>query len=175
MHLFHLVKKIVYPTFFSLSVNSGKVEKLAWIWSHYLHLQWQLKLLAEKFVDNAQQCFVFTPQAIFPLIIWIFTKGEGGWIESRLPLRKNILIQISPKPRFLKRKKSDWFLSHISDYIGYLVIFLPMTLSFPKRKKPGKIPYLFNSQTGEIIDCVFKYPWIFIPCHKDQISICTRN
>ena len=29
----------------------------------------------QKFVDNAQQCFAFTPQANFPLIIWIFIEG----------------------------------------------------------------------------------------------------
>ena len=35
----------------------------------------------QKFVDNTQQCFAFTP---FPPIIWIFTEGEGDWIKSRL-------------------------------------------------------------------------------------------
>jgi len=39
----------------------------------------------KKFFDNAQQCFVFTPQAHFPPIILIFTEGDG--IESRLPFK----------------------------------------------------------------------------------------
>ena len=41
----------------------------------------------QKFVDNAQQCFAFTPQTNFPTQIWIFTKGEGDGIESRLPFK----------------------------------------------------------------------------------------
>ena len=82
-----------------------------------------------------------------------------------MKLSKNVLIQISPKSRIFKGKKSesfDWFLTPFSDYIGYLVIFLQMTLSFPKRKNPGKILYFFNSQTGQtgqnskIIDFLFK-------------------
>ena len=40
----------------------------------------------QKFVDNAQQCFAFTPQANFPAQILIFTEGEGDVIESRLPI-----------------------------------------------------------------------------------------
>ena len=64
-----------------------KFEIIAWIQSHQLHLQWKFKLLAgkftwgnkaniagwcqqtfcfQKFVDNAQQCFAFTPQTNFP-------------------------------------------------------------------------------------------------------------
>ena len=38
----------------------------------------------QKFVDNIQPCFVFTP---YPPIIWIFTEGEGDGIESRLPFK----------------------------------------------------------------------------------------
>ena len=38
----------------------------------------------EKFVDKAQQCFAFTPQANFYAHIWIFTEVEGDGIESRL-------------------------------------------------------------------------------------------
>ena len=57
---------------------------IAWIQSHHLHFQWKFKLWAgkvwrqniaghcqqnvciQKFVDNIQQCFAFTPQANFP-------------------------------------------------------------------------------------------------------------
>ena len=35
----------------------------------------------QKFVDNIQPCFAYTPS--LP-IIWIFTEGEGDGIESRL-------------------------------------------------------------------------------------------
>ena len=45
----------------------------------------------QKFVDNAPQCFAFTPQEsllelkqTFSPKIWIFTEGEGDRIESRL-------------------------------------------------------------------------------------------
>ena len=40
----------------------------------------------QKFVDNAQQCFAFTPQANFPTHR-LFTEGEGDGIESRLHLK----------------------------------------------------------------------------------------
>ena len=39
-----------------------------------------------KIVDNAQQCFAFTPQANFPDYIWLFTAGEGDEIKYRLSL-----------------------------------------------------------------------------------------
>ena len=39
------------------------------------------------FVDNAQQCFAFTPQAKFPAHSWIFIECEGDGIESRLPFK----------------------------------------------------------------------------------------
>ena len=41
----------------------------------------------QKFVDNHQQCFAFIFHQTFPLIIWIFTEGKGGEIESRLPFK----------------------------------------------------------------------------------------
>ena len=41
----------------------------------------------QKFADNHQQYFSFTPQATFPDIIWIFTEGEDDWIEFRLPFK----------------------------------------------------------------------------------------
>ena len=41
----------------------------------------------QKFVENAQQCFAFTPQANFPPIIWLFTDVEGDRTESRLPFK----------------------------------------------------------------------------------------
>ena len=41
----------------------------------------------QKFVDNAQQCFAFTPQTNFPPIIWIFIEGEGDEIESMLSFK----------------------------------------------------------------------------------------
>ena len=62
-------------------------RQIDWIWPYHLHLQQKFKLLAgkftwvdkakilladvykhlfQKFVDSAQQCFVFTPQANFP-------------------------------------------------------------------------------------------------------------
>ena len=72
---------------------------VAWIRSHHFYLQWKFKLRAgkfawgvkakhclqtfwiQKFVDNIQQYFAFTP---FPLIIWIFTEGELDGIKSGL-------------------------------------------------------------------------------------------
>ena len=39
------------------------------------------------FVDNAQQCFAFTPQANFPAHNLNFTDGKGDGIESRLPFK----------------------------------------------------------------------------------------
>ena len=43
-------------------------------------------LFKSLFVDNAQQCFAFTPQAAFPVCNLKFTEGDG--IESRLPFKK---------------------------------------------------------------------------------------
>ena len=50
-----------------------RFKKIAWIWSHHLHLQWKFKLWVGKVVWGlkakhclAQQCFAFTPQANFP-------------------------------------------------------------------------------------------------------------
>ena len=45
------------------------------------------KLCFQMFVDNAQQCFAFTPQANFPPFIWIFSEDEGDGIKSRLPFK----------------------------------------------------------------------------------------
>ena len=39
----------------------------------------------KKFVDITQQCFALLTQATFPLIIWIFTEGEGDGFKFRLP------------------------------------------------------------------------------------------
>ena len=41
----------------------------------------------KKFVNNSQQCFVFTHQANFPAHDLIFTEDEGDEFESRLPFR----------------------------------------------------------------------------------------
>ena len=46
----------------------------------------------QKFVNNSQQCFAFTPQANFPPILWIFTEGEGDGIETRLPFKKILVF-----------------------------------------------------------------------------------
>ena len=43
--------------------------------------------MIQKFVDNAQQCFAFLPQANFPAHNLIFTEGEGDGIKSRLPFK----------------------------------------------------------------------------------------
>ena len=50
---------------------------------------WELSQSFEnkKYVDNSQQCFAFTIKQTFLPIIWIFTKGEGDAIESRLPFK----------------------------------------------------------------------------------------
>ena len=83
-----------------------KQKEIAWIWSHHLHLQWKFKLWAGKFTwgDKAKHCWVLstnflfskvlliTPGNVLPLhlkqtfppIIWNFTEGEGGGMESRL-------------------------------------------------------------------------------------------
>ena len=53
--------------------------------------------LFQKFKDNAQQCFAFTPQKFFQPIIRIFTEGEGDGIDSRLHFKKNSTV-ISPLP-----------------------------------------------------------------------------
>jgi hypothetical protein len=39
----------------------------------------------KKFVDNAQQCFAFTPQVNFPANNLNITEGEGDGIKYRLP------------------------------------------------------------------------------------------
>ena len=41
----------------------------------------------QKFDDNAQQCFAFTPQANFPAHNLIFSEGKSDGIESRLPFK----------------------------------------------------------------------------------------
>jgi len=42
----------------------------------------------KKFVDNAQQCFAFAPQANFPAHnLNFFYEGEGDGIEFRLPFK----------------------------------------------------------------------------------------
>ena len=43
--------------------------------------------MSTKFVDNAQQCFAFTPQANFPANSLNFTEGESDGIKSRLPFK----------------------------------------------------------------------------------------
>ena len=53
----------------------------------------------KKFVDNAQQCFAFMPQANFP-IIWIFTEGYG--IESRLPFKIFSTFKTPDEPQNLE-------------------------------------------------------------------------
>ena len=55
----------------------------------------------QKSVDNAQQCFAFTPQANFS-IIWIFTEGDG--IESSLPFRIfSTITNVLLGPLFIRR------------------------------------------------------------------------
>ena len=44
-------------------------------------------LCFQKFVDNAQQYFAFTPQANFPPHDLNITEGKGDEIESRLPFK----------------------------------------------------------------------------------------
>ena len=79
-------------------------KKIVRIRSHHLHQQWKFKLLARKFTwgnkatGNRYQhkLFVFksllkTPINVlpqtFPLMIWIFTEGEGDGIKSRLSFK----------------------------------------------------------------------------------------
>ena len=45
------------------------------------------KLCYQRFVDRAQQCLAFTPQANFPRHDLNF-EGEGDGIKSRLPFKK---------------------------------------------------------------------------------------
>ena len=47
----------------------------------------QQKFCFQKFVDNAQLCFAFTPQENFPAHNFIFTEGDGDGIQSRLPFK----------------------------------------------------------------------------------------
>ena len=86
----------------------GKVEKIL-KGSHHLHFWWKFKLWAGKFAWGVKgktllgivnkllkaKSLLTTPSDVlplylkqtFPLIIWIFTEGEGDEMESRLPYR----------------------------------------------------------------------------------------
>ena len=71
----------------------------------------------QKFVDNTQRCFLHRMQTFLP-IIWIFSKGEGDRIESRLPFFKKIYFIASCEfakkfqrslIAFPKLQKFNWF------------------------------------------------------------------
>ena len=49
----------------------------------------------------------------FPPIIWIFTEGEGDWIESRLPFEifSTLLVQVL-STQFLASKVKIWDFFH---------------------------------------------------------------
>ena len=66
-------------TFVKIQIMGGKGVKA----KHSLCLQ--------KFVDNVQQCFAFTPQENFPVHNLNFPEGEGNWIETKLPLKSFLL------------------------------------------------------------------------------------
>ena len=92
---YHIV--LIFTTYFSQLLTHAqweenyiqicKVEKIAWIQFHHLHLQWKFKLWEgkfawgvkakhcwalstnfwkQKFVDITQQCFALSPQVNFP-------------------------------------------------------------------------------------------------------------
>ena len=110
-----------------------KIWKVAWIWSHHLHLQWKFKLWTGKFawgvylgktlIGDVNKLFVFkslltTPSNVlpvhlketFPLIIWIFTEDEGDGIESGLSFKK-FLLYLIPLSTYLQRscqRDSRW-------------------------------------------------------------------
>ena len=81
------VKKILKGSLDSISSPSPSVKIQIWAkkfaWSVKAKHCWALltNYCIQKFVDNIQQWFAFTP---FLPIIWIFTEGEGDGIESRL-------------------------------------------------------------------------------------------
>ena len=81
---------------------------MAWIRIHHLQIQWKFKFWAGKFVwgIKAKHCWVMSTNFVFksslkthgnvlplhlkqtfPCIIWIFTKGKGDGIKSRLPFK----------------------------------------------------------------------------------------
>ena len=47
-------------------------KKIAWIWSHHLHLQWKFNLLAGKFTwgNKAKHCWVMSTNFLFPKVCW---------------------------------------------------------------------------------------------------------
>ena len=76
-------------------------------------------------------------------------------------------------------------LKFFSDYISYLVIYLPMTLSFLRRKNPGKILYFSSSRIGQntrIIDfvlyCIFictRTSWEVLASYRCHIFVLIGN
>ena len=105
------------------NVKLNRFEKIAWIWSHHLHLQWKFKLLAGKFTwcNQAKHCWIISTNFLFskvcwqhpamfwlylkqtsPSIIWIFTEGEGDGIKFRLPFK------ILSTQRGLNRWRKYW-------------------------------------------------------------------
>ena len=49
-----------------------RFEKIAWIWSHHLHLQWKSKLLVGKFTrgNKAKHCWVMSTNILFSRVCW---------------------------------------------------------------------------------------------------------
>ena len=56
----------------SLSIKYKIFNKIAWIWSHHLHLQWKFILLAGKFTwgNKAKHCWVMSTNFLFSKVCW---------------------------------------------------------------------------------------------------------
>ena len=56
----------------SVGLCFGKVEKIVWIWSKHLHLQWKFKLLMGKFTwgNKAKHCWVMSTNFLFSKVCW---------------------------------------------------------------------------------------------------------
>ena len=108
-HIFILSPAISRDIFWftALVQKYKRFKKIAWIWSHHLHLQYRFKLMAGKLTwgNKAKHCWVISTNLLFlivclhrpamfclyssslctfPHIIWIFPEGEGDEIDSRL-------------------------------------------------------------------------------------------
>ena len=49
-----------------------RFKKIAWIWSHHLHLYWKFKLLARMFTwgNKAKYCWVISTNFLFTKVFW---------------------------------------------------------------------------------------------------------
>ena len=88
--------------------------KFTWIIVRQNIAGWcQQTFCCQKVVDKAQQCFVFTPQANYPLIIWIFAEVEGDGIESSLPFK--MFSTLMQKQRMGHNHLRNWNIPYLQE------------------------------------------------------------